>query len=197
MNVYQDIDKFKKPFDEFITKLRETNDSSYDFRKDETKLQLVMLVGEQLGSECLDDMYNIYEHGIGGGYHGFIYYTETSDFFDNNQELIVDYLTDLAQDCYGKDETMFTVFGKESLTMAHFKNNCAWAIGEEISRYICDMDSDDFEELLANYDIATPEDDVEEEIDDSDERDEQERQWRTDRKEDDERDEYKLQSDYK
>lgn len=41
---------------------------------------------------------DIYNHGIDGGFHGFIYYTETVKFFDDNREIIIKALYELSEE---------------------------------------------------------------------------------------------------
>jgi len=67
--------------------------------------ELQKAVIEQLGFESSDypdsedlkaNLEDIMNHGVDGGFSGFIYYTDTIEFFDNNRELILSELSDLA-----------------------------------------------------------------------------------------------------
>lgn len=42
---------------------------------------------------------DVYHNGITGGFGGFIYYWETSEFFDNNREYITLEIEDFAEEC--------------------------------------------------------------------------------------------------
>ena len=57
---------------------------------------LVNAVVRQLGGkESLTDIYN---YGIDGGFHGFIYYSETIAFFKRNRKAITQLVEDMAND---------------------------------------------------------------------------------------------------
>lgn len=63
--------------------------------------QLQQAVIEQLGytevdEDCKGELETIYEHGVNGGFGGFIYYTDTIEFFDDNRESILLELADMA-----------------------------------------------------------------------------------------------------
>jgi len=70
--------------------------------------RLVNAVIAQLGLEDGDDcgiLEDIANHGVNGGFNGFIYYNETSEFYAENQEIITRQLKEDA-DNYGYDSML-------------------------------------------------------------------------------------------
>ena len=73
----------------------------YDVARENKHLTAIF---EQMGYEmdCFKDDFrdivltaqSICEHGIAGGYSGFIYYSETNEFFEAHADLIIDYIED-------------------------------------------------------------------------------------------------------
>ena len=58
---------------------------------------------EQLGFDSLDDdakdtLSDISNHGVDGGFNGFIYYSDTVEFFDNNRNLVLSELNQFADE---------------------------------------------------------------------------------------------------
>lgn len=56
----------------------------------------------------LEDIRN---HGIDGGFHGFIYYTDTVQFFKHNRALIVELVNDMANELGENAADMVAGFG--------------------------------------------------------------------------------------
>jgi hypothetical protein len=61
--------------------------------------KLMRAVKRQLGSDYRDQFEDIYNHGVDGGFSGFIYYSDTVAFFKRNKveiiELVKDYAAEL------------------------------------------------------------------------------------------------------
>ncbi len=65
--------------------------------------KLQTLVINQLGYTEIDDdlrctLSDISNHGVDGGFHGFIYYTDTIKFFDDNRAVILEALAEFAEE---------------------------------------------------------------------------------------------------
>jgi len=97
---------------------------------------------------------DITRHGIDGGFHGFIYYSETEPFAKRNRKDILDLATQQAED-FGIEliEMIegFGCFGNSKPTRAEIveglagisnesqvPNALAWYAGEEVARAYCD-----------------------------------------------------------
>jgi len=112
---------------------------------------LARRVVEQMGGEesFLESYQNIVNHGINGGFSGFIYYSETCKFALDNIKLIRDLAKDHAEqlgigmlemiagfNClvsdYSQDEIGETLWGNAEDTQ--ILNALAWYAGEEIAR---------------------------------------------------------------
>ena len=84
-----------------------------------------------LGEEFeIDDLRSIVEHGMCGGISGFIYTRECVEKFDENDDLIQDYLSDWVHDHYGDDESSFSHFGEDCEDISQLKNKLVWAFVE-------------------------------------------------------------------
>ena len=72
-------------------------------------------------------MQDIANHGADAGFHGFIYYHETCDFYDANQELIWEALCDDAEASFGSTPMQiiagFTSYITSDMSL---KNVLAW-----------------------------------------------------------------------
>ena len=59
---------------------------------------------DDMSEECRQTLSDINNHGIDGGFSGFIYYSETVEFFSRNRETILACAEDLAEalgeDCF-------------------------------------------------------------------------------------------------
>lgn len=121
-----------------------------------TPAKLTRAVIKQLGGwasfkESAEDICN---HGINGGYGGFIYYSDTVPFFTRNRRAIIDLAKEQAADfgqgvlemiagfnCfagdYTADEIGETLFGRDPDTQ--IANGLAWYAGEEVARCYVDM----------------------------------------------------------
>ena len=98
---------------------------------------------------------DITRHGISGGFHGFIYYTDTVEFFKKNKKDIMSYLKQMASE-FGQG--MFEMinsfncakdFSQEEIAEAIYEDNSeyedqilnclSWVIAEEVSQIYCDL----------------------------------------------------------
>jgi len=79
-----------------------------------TKLQervINQLGYDELTDECKETLSDISNHGASGGFSGFIYYSETLEFFNNNKTEILDHLETMAYDLGEETFKMVTGFG--------------------------------------------------------------------------------------
>ncbi|HAR39070.1 MAG TPA: hypothetical protein DCS09_11140 [Porphyromonadaceae bacterium] len=104
--------------------------------------------------ECAPDVNN---HGIGGGFHGFIYYTDTVKFFRNQRVNIIEMAKSQAEDfgvgmlemiagfgCMksldiSEDEIARAMYTGKGEMSEQIMNCLAWYAGEEVARAYCDM----------------------------------------------------------
>ena len=104
--------------------------------------------------ESAEDVAN---HGIDGGFGGFIYYTDTVKFFRNNRTEICGFAENMASDL-GEDmlamiggfgclkdselsasEIGKAIFGNDGDMCDQIQNAMAWFAGEEVCRSYCDI----------------------------------------------------------
>jgi hypothetical protein len=104
-------------------------------------------------SESAQDVAN---HGINGGFHGFIYYSDTVKFAETNKQLIIDYARKMANEL-GEDGAYSLIASFVCLNdmnadlVADAINNLdhedntqvmnamSWFAGEEVCRSYCDI----------------------------------------------------------
>ena len=119
--------------------------------------QLINAVKEQIGQDDeagYDPLQDVYNHGISGGFGGFTYYRETSKFFEENKQLIVEHLkNDAAQfdqdvisfvagfnclqdDDETRDEIGRAIYGQLEDDDTQVANALAWFAAEEVARFI-------------------------------------------------------------
>lgn len=88
-----------------------------------------------------ESMVDAANHGADGGFNGFIYYTDTVKFYDENERIIVEYLDEFAK---GMDYDNAFVFVtnlpaiKNVGDIDQLKNLYSWIILEEVGRWIKD-----------------------------------------------------------
>lgn len=116
---------------------------------------LVRAVVRQMGGweSFKESALDITRHGIDGGFHGFLYYSETIPFAKRNRKAILQMATEQADDlgmglvemikgfnCLkGATETEI-VEGLAGVTdETQVPNGLAWYAGEEVARAYCDM----------------------------------------------------------
>ena len=130
--------------------------------------ELKNAVLEQLGidPEAMEEydrgvLCSITEHGIDGGFHGFVYNSETCAFYDANMRQILELLRELSDEmgetmaqCVSSfncvddtpaDVEEFFVFQHENRDCdTNLKNALAWFAAEEVARYMVgEFDADD------------------------------------------------------
>ena len=69
-----------------------------------------------------DEIKDVANYGCAGGVSGFIYYTETTEFFDEYEDEIYDYLNDCG---FSMKE-----FVDQGSTITSLKNNMVWCVVE-------------------------------------------------------------------
>lgn len=113
---------------------------------------LIKAVIRQSGgwSDFQEKALDIANHGIAGGFSGWIYYTETCAFYAKNQQLIVDMVEsqadeygyqsaqELVKGFRGVDATMseigYTLYGNKRQHVDCGANTLAWYAAEEVAR---------------------------------------------------------------
>jgi len=126
-------------------------------RRGDMSPKLVRAAVKQFGgiealNECARDVSN---HGINGGFHGYIYYSDTCVFFAKHQNDIVSFAGGMARE-FGEDlltmvsnfgtikgdyspaEIGATLFGSKRKHDTQIANVMAWFIGEEVARAVVD-----------------------------------------------------------
>jgi len=117
---------------------------------------------EQLGQTCcevqplLDTLRDIVNHGIDGGFTGFIYHTDTVAFAEANKADILQLALGMAEECgfdgayslvagfgclgegYTPDSVADAVNDPEHEDYTQVMNALAWFAAEEVARGICD-----------------------------------------------------------
>ena len=139
-----------------------------------TDLQIAVI--EQMGGgeniKTLEDVSNTYvlenlkdvaNYGADGGWTGFIYYSDTVKFFDNNKALIIKSVKELASDLgegllemiskfrclnneYGVDEIAEVIYANSEEGEYSIKNALSWYALEEVAHQLYD----DITEYLDN-----------------------------------------------
>ena len=115
---------------------------------------LVRAVVKQMGGweSFKESAPDITRHGIDGGFHGFIYYSETVPFAKRNRKAILEMATQQADDlglglvemvkgfnCLkGATETEIVEGLAGATDETRVPNGLAWYVGEEVSRAYCD-----------------------------------------------------------
>ena len=96
---------------------------------------------------------DISKHGIAGGFSGWIYYTETCEFYAKNQGVIVSLVEQWANDsnlspidfvagfhCFDADKSSVgkTLYGNKRQHDTQVANALAWFVAEEVTRAFVD-----------------------------------------------------------
>lgn len=117
-------------------------------------------VVRQLGGwndDTRQNMRDIANHGIDGGFHGFIYYVDTVAFFKRNRKAIMTMVENDAREfghtgaleffasfnCmkgYSQDEIAMAVYAGKGESVDHILNCIAWYVGETVARAFDDME---------------------------------------------------------
>jgi len=72
--------------------------------------------------DCIEECRDVMNHGCSGGVTGFIYYSETSEFYDEYESDIESILYDLGYIHNFKQE--------DTVSIKHLKNAAVWAVVE-------------------------------------------------------------------
>jgi hypothetical protein len=122
-------------------------------KKEKIKMneKLMRAVKRQLGSTWRDDFKDIANHGIDGGFSGFIYYRDTVSFFKRNKAEIVELVKEMASD-FGQSPIEFVksfqclkdddweaeiaecLYGRITKDNVTVPNALAWFAAEEAAR---------------------------------------------------------------
>ena len=74
-----------------------------------------------------DDLLQVAEHGAEAGFSGFIYYTDTCKFYEDNEQLIYDLLNEMADDMgYSSPDELVATFRCDTSSPDARKNALAW-----------------------------------------------------------------------
>lgn len=101
---YQELDIDKEKFMANLEELRRKDPRYYCYGLEAIFKRLGNLDDGENMASVLDDCKQIYEHGIAEGYGKFIYYSDTFLFFHENDQLIFDYLDDMAWSMKGSED---------------------------------------------------------------------------------------------
>lgn len=122
----------------------------------ETLSKLVTPVKNQLSAETKEEFFQVLEDvsrcscGAAGGFTGFIYYSETSDFWRKNRKKIMDYASEVAEGLgentlsmvrqfnslkgsFTEDEIGRALYGIFDASLYQIYNSMAWFALEEIA----------------------------------------------------------------
>jgi len=83
------------------------------------------------------------ENGADSGWSGFAYYSDTTEFYNNNEERIWDLLESTASDLGQKPLALVADFRTEVHDVMDFKNVLSWFALEEAGRWLKDHKDDD------------------------------------------------------
>ena len=135
-----------------------------------TLMQQIVAAVQAQGEFTRDEWQDIYNHGIAGGFSGYISYYDTTRFFDTHKEIILQLADEIREELGISTRGEFIAgfqclkgYTAEECTQALYtetddthiiKNALAWFAAEEAARYICeqeDEDEDEEEEPLTEY----------------------------------------------
>lgn len=110
---------------------------------------------DELNKEAAQTLKDMANYGIDGGFTGFIYYSETCKFFDDNKDLILEALENLAcelgddmlsmithfncltdnqhKPLYTQTEVMNAIYNEDDENETTIKNALAWAVAEQVA----------------------------------------------------------------
>ena len=95
--------------------------------------------------EDMDEVRDISNHGIQGGFNGFLYNYEINEFFNEFESEIEDYLDDLGY--------TFSDLVKDEVSFQGIRNKCVWIVVEAFCHHKVDLlDEATFNEI--GYTIA-------------------------------------------
>jgi len=121
------------------------------------KAVILQLGYDGLTEECRETLEDINNHGISGGFSGFIYYTDTILFFKKNRAAIVELVREMAQvfgedpiemvanfncvrpaDFEEREEIARALYGRIKPDDTQIPNALAWFAAEEVARQFID-----------------------------------------------------------
>jgi hypothetical protein len=89
----------------------------------------------------VDELKDIVNHGMSAGVPMFIYTKDNVAWFDENDDLIQDYLSDWYHDNIGGDEGSFAYFAPEIEDIAQLKSKLVWCYVElKAHEILCQVD---------------------------------------------------------
>jgi hypothetical protein len=89
----------------------------------------------------IDELKDIVNHGMSAGVSGFIYTRDNVKHFDDNDDLIQDYLSDWYYDNIGGDGGSFAYFAKDVEDISQLKNRLVWCYVElKAHEILCSVD---------------------------------------------------------
>lgn len=110
----------------------------------DTMKDLLKAVREHSGMDD-DNLRDVANHGASGGFPGFMYYKDTMEFYDKNEDAIWELLEENADSLGEKNPlALIATFqgAKDVHDDASFKNLLAWFALEEAARYLEDNPSE-------------------------------------------------------
>ncbi len=157
---------YENDFREFFNK--HDVDTEAFVAKIEELFPLFKSIAEQMGfdisinddlEEVLCHLRDVYSYGMSGGFSGFIYYYETSEFFDRHCDEIIKHYENMIQDLGHKnfDEMLssFTNGGNyiydeliNGTGLERLKNDLVWGYVESYTFYLFDTELDFFEDCF-------------------------------------------------
>lgn len=111
---------------------------------------------DELDTDAAQTLKDMANYGIDGGFTGFIYYSETCKFFDDNKNLILESLENLAwelgedmlnmithfnclmdnrthEPLYTQTEIMNAIYNENDENETIIKNALSWAVAEQVA----------------------------------------------------------------
>lgn len=124
-------------------------------KRDGKNVELAKVTIEQFGDweDFVEKVPDVCNHGIQNGFGGFIYYTETCKFFQDNRDAIMRYSEEFGVDTFSMfmsfncmksletnaSEIAKAIYTNEGDVAEQIQNCLAWYIGEEVCRWYYDM----------------------------------------------------------
>lgn len=156
INESSDPDECWEAYDEGIAEgidsvIRECHDTMVAYivaERASVEIEMFAEVSEQLGIDPYDPelyqiMQDISDHGIDGGFGGFVYYTDTEEFYDRHETKIMQIADEDARE-FGLDDAMAMAgsLGKpehRATDIRTLKNWFAWYIAERVAQRVADL----------------------------------------------------------
>jgi hypothetical protein len=127
-----------------------------------TLMEQIAAAVQAQGGFTRDEWQDIHNHGIGGGFSGFISYCDTNTFFGTHKEIILQLANEIREELgistrgevlagfhclkgYTAEECTQALYTETDDTHI-IKNALAWFAAEEAARYICEQEEEEEEE---------------------------------------------------